>query len=78
MTWNPFELREMLLFDQLGDQDLTIGERICIHQLIGQGIEPDYELKVKIKSILHRIKISGWVAPLVKINEARELEIITS
>lgn len=72
---DPLTIYQILRFDFVVAQVLTAGERICVHQCIGQGIMPSPALLLKIGNLLNTMEEVKWEPPELRYNADREIEI---
>lgn len=72
---DPITLREILTYDEVEGSRLKPGERIAIHQWIGQGIQLSAKIKNKILEYHKEITREKWEAPECRYNADRELEV---
>lgn len=66
---------DILKFDQLTDNILTVWERMAVHQFVGQDIPVPKSTSIKLQVLKNKIEKVKWKAPLVFYNAARELEV---
>lgn len=60
---NKWSLRDVLAYDIIHNAGLSIGQRICINQYIGQNIEMSASLLNKVTEITKELRSKRWENP---------------